>query len=155
MHGDRVTSKWQRFYDTDEASSFLRIATSDFDTLNDLRRWAWDQGFALRQDVDLLKYASACLVSDDLRVARYPLEYRTAYGGPPEAEPPAEQSRTSSAERATPSTFRPQKSEPPPQTTPSRSAVDVDQQIATLLAAAQNGAPFCEQCEKANSGAAK
>jgi len=52
--------------------------------------------------------------------------------------------------------MRTPQSEPEPQApqAPPAPKADIAKQIATLLAAAQNGTPFCEQCEKAKSEAA-
>ena len=46
---------------------------------------------------------------------------------------------------------------PPPKPRPAQvtkpvPGIDTQQQVATLLAAATDGTPFCEQCEKARSG---
>jgi hypothetical protein len=42
---------------------------------------------------------------------------------------------------------------PAPDPSPFFSAVDVAAQVATLVAAAQNGVPFCEECAKAKAAA--
>lgn len=158
---DRVSSKFQRFSDKDEARRFLHNATSDFDTLNDLRLWANDQGFLRRDDTDLVDYAAAYLVFGDLRVARYPLKLsEISSGGTTEETAGEAEDRTpltNSADRATPSALRRPRTDPAPAASPppKQTVVDINTQIAALIAAAQSGAPFCEQCQKANARAAK
>jgi len=160
--GDGSGVVGRRFVDADEASRFLRSTFSDRDTLNDLRRWAHDRGAANWQDRTLLQYASGRLVSGELRVTG---EARRLSGGGSQSADPATASEardqparnsTGPGARVTPSMMRTPQSEPEPQApqAPPAPKADIAKQIATLLAAAQNGTPFCEQCEKAKSEAA-
>lgn len=141
-----------RFHDLYEALEFLRTAAANFDTLVALRIWAGRRGSGPRPDRDLLDYAATCLVSGELTVV--PLirfTYRgsmTGAGGGASRSlkqfPTAESGQPHSAPRET----NVQPAAPEPRSMP-QTKVDVSAKVATLLAAAESGAPFCEQCEQA------
>lgn len=145
-----------RFSDTEDATRFLQHATLDHDILNDLRRWAVENDCSRRQDAELVRYAASHLVYGDLRVAWFQerLDFQATQSSSAETAPNDRTSkpRTSSGERVTPSSLRASKSEASPKSTLSSAPVDIAKQIATLLAAAKSGAPFCEQCQNSKSG---
>ena len=160
MRKYRFSSRFQdsagevlRFHDRGDALRFLRKLAPDFDMLSELRRWGNDSIHKPRSDKSLLHFASASLVSGELTVWYLDRVTRGGGGGTPadtaKPEVPARAQRNP-RERVTPSAMR-----EPPQEPWTQSAavpvpeVDVAQQVATLLAAAQNGTPFCEQCERA------
>jgi hypothetical protein len=164
---DRVigANTWScHFWDRYEALLFLRRMTTDFDTLHDLRIWASKRGTGPRSDRDLMEFAATCLVSGELVVGslsrldsgglvRPVTGADKSGGGVSEQRPrPTEtyDPRNESGERTTPSAFRQPRQELLPEVMPvSALAVDVARQVVTLLSAARDGTPFCEQCEQA------
>lgn len=155
-HFSDLTKSPRRFLDQNEALRFLREVASNFDTLIDLRTWASERRVALRPDRDLLHEAAACLVSGELiawsltsvthgRSAPKAQKTETTTQRPMSNAPIAQ---SDPRDRVTPSALRKSSAEPAPSPTPV-AEIDVAQQVATLLAAAKDGTPFCEQCERA------
>lgn len=147
------------FPDRAEALRFLRVAALDFDILTDLRHWAVQRGFGPTSDHDIIEYAAASLVIGELYVIS-PSFGMTGGGSATKAEsaaPVEERSRRSQArDRTTPSAFRPPRPESSSESAPeSAKTTDVAQQVSALLAAAQGGTPFCEQCGQAKQGRSK
>ena len=137
----------RRFSDHDDALRFLRELATDFDALAELRIWASNRGSVPRTDRELLEHAAVCLVSGELVMMAKATQKALATQAPKVRELRERQPRRSTAqvqeeprESTTPSAIRAPSSAPAP---------DVAQQVAVLLAAAQSGTPFCEQCEKA------
>ena len=156
---DRSKLKWRRFTDAEGATRFLQSVTSDFDTINNLRRWAADHGSSFRQHRDLIRHAAAHLVSGELRVPHSEALVRSNYLGSSSVNMSELPERTpkTPGERTTPSSFHKPESASSPNASQAsvQPNIDVAKQIAILLAAAQSGTPFCEQCEKAKLESAK
>ena len=132
-----------RFREREEALRFLRGAVSDDSVMRHLRRWADGRGHAVTGERDIVERAAAALLTGALRARRVPV---APVGGPGTDDgTPARPS-----EVVSPTLFE-RDAPPPPDSSPApqrQTAIDVAQQVKALLAAAKNGSPFCEQCER-------
>lgn len=137
----------RHFHDHGEALRFLRAEASDFVSLGYLRVWADRRGFGSRLDRDLFQFAATGLVSGELTVR--PVT-RVILGGTPGPSPSTRPSeaipRNEAPARAASVGLRKAPTKPPPKPA---NTLDVDQQVAALMAAAKSGTPFCEQCARA------
>jgi hypothetical protein len=150
-----------RFFKHDKALQFLREATAEYNTLVDLRHWASRRGHRPLPDRELLEYAATCLIAGNLVAGTFgkvtkesskPSVMKGGGAGVIQKREVAPAPAYRPGERTTPSALidrQPEKApEPAPLPAPT---LDVKEQVAALLAAAQSGAPFCEQCEKSKA----
>ncbi|MFK7751915.1 MAG: hypothetical protein AB8B51_05150 [Sedimentitalea sp.] len=149
-----------RFRDREAASRFLLIAAREPGNMRHFRGVAQtEKSGALRaNDADVIAHLAARLADGALRLEgkrRQKKEVSAALVSADgdatevEYEPATARPRTSPASverQEKPMLIRP-RAEPAAQP-PVVVDVDVSMQIAALIAAARNGTPFCEQCEK-------
>jgi len=146
VSGSIAQAEPMQFASQHEALTFLRQVSGDSGALRDLRHWADRRGAGnVRTDDDLLQLAAACLVAKTLLV-RAPIKKQRSGSAKDEEEVVARSDRRGSG----PAQVR--RAAPPPE---EQADIDIDQQIAALKAAAQDGTPFCEQCERAKLEAAR
>ena len=135
------------------ALDFLRTLTLDAHAVNSLRRAALAGGalnLSCYQDYEIVQYVALLLVDRRLHV----IERRSHWGSGGSSSSGDNSATPEPAALAARPPVRP--SAPPPEPDPDTFSPDIlqDQQAATLIAAARNGTPFCEQCARAARGRA-
>jgi len=150
----RVTER--HFTDRSEALRFLNRVKTNHDALDELRYWYVRNGRTPQSDRELMEYCATALTSGRLRVYERLVRAPSVHGSIKQVDEAPMRPTKSEGDRVTPSAMRGATQRTQPSSTqPKKPSIDVESQIASLQAAAESGAPFCEQCAKLSSGASK
>jgi hypothetical protein len=139
----------RQFVDRVEALRFLNEEKASHDTVSELRYWYARQGRMPQSDRELMEYCATALTTGLLHVYERVGSGPSSQDNSPQVDETANRPSNSTGERFTPSAMRGRTSSVQPSSTKTpKSSIDVERQILALQAAAESGAPFCEQCNK-------
>lgn len=142
------------FANTQVALQFLRGYRQNRALLDWLRYWAVDEGLDVRRlsDEELIEQASWALARGRLCIVGLERPKHVA-GAAGQSSATTAGQETAERPRAQPLFVNldapPPPPPPAPPAAPQAPEIDVGQQVAALLAAAEAGTPFCEECAKA------
>lgn len=139
------------FQRASDGSALLQRHANDASLMGWLRTWASRDGVPDRSDAGVLAAAGFALRDSRLMIVEMPWRFRWLIGvqGVSTASSPRPKGKGSGLFTAPPPAARSQAPAPAKEAPPK--PISTDKQVAALLSAAKNGAPFCEQCSKADA----